>query len=209
MLEQLGESLIPGKVTILYGPRQVGKTTLLNDLLAKLPQKHTLINADEYPYREALASQSKSRLGELLGDNQVLAIDEAQRVPDIGLNLKILVDSFPQAIIIATGSASFDLARRVSEPLTGRTITFNLFPVSYHELKQAYGAFEARTQLERWLVWGGYPAIVSTDQPVLRARMLSELVGAVSLPGHSRDGWGSPFRKNCGFAPFAGLPDRA
>jgi hypothetical protein len=94
------------------------------------------------------------------------------------LNLKILIDSFPQAVILATGSASFDLANKINEPLTGRKLTFNLFPISYAELRQTIGDLEARTQLERWLVWGGYPAIVTTENPVLRERLLGELVGA-------------------------------
>ena len=105
-------------------------------------------------------------------------IDEAQRVPEIGLNLKILIDSYPHAIILATGSASFDLANKISEPLTGRKLTFTLYPVSYPELKQTLGVLEARSQLERWLVWGGYPAIVTTDNPVFRERLLGELVGS-------------------------------
>jgi predicted AAA+ superfamily ATPase len=117
-------------------------------------------------------------LGEVLGDSELLVIDEAQRVPNIGINLKILIDSFPNAIVIATGSASFELANKISEPLTGRTLTFNLYPVSYPELRQTIGAIEARSQLERWLVWGGYPAIVSTEDPVLREKALGELVGA-------------------------------
>lgn len=178
LLAQIKASLLPGKVLILYGPRQVGKTTLANDLLATLPLRSRFVNADELIYREPLSSQNRQRLGEVLGDSELLVIDEAQRVPDIGINLKILVDSFPRAIILATGSASFDLANKVSEPLTGRTLTFNLYPVSYPEIRQTLGSLEARSQLERWLVWGGYPAIVTTEDPVLREKLLGELVGA-------------------------------
>ena len=152
LLAQIKDALLPGKVLILYGPRQVGKTTLANDLLASIQMRSRFVNADELVYREALSSQSRQRLGEVLGDAELLVIDEAQRVPNIGLNLKILIDSYPTAIIIATGSASFDLAKKVSEPLTGRTLTFNLHPVSYPEIRQTLGAIEARDQLERWLV---------------------------------------------------------
>jgi len=178
LLAQIKDALLPGKVLILYGPRQVGKTTLANDLLASIQMRSRFVNADELVYREALSSQSRQRLGEVLGDAELLVIDEAQRVPNIGLNLKILIDSYPTAIIIATGSASFDLAKKVSEPLTGRTLTFNLHPVSYPEIRQTLGAIEARDQLERWLVWGGYPLIVTTRNPNLRERLLGELVGA-------------------------------
>jgi hypothetical protein len=165
-------------VLVLYGPRQVGKTTLAQDLLALTSLRARYINADELTYRQALSSQSRQQLGELLGDAELLVIDEAQRVPDIGLNLKILVDNYPHAAILATGSASFELANKVSEPLTGRKLTFNLNPLSYGELRHALGTFEARSQLERWLVWGGYPAIATTDDPALRQRLLSELVGS-------------------------------
>jgi predicted AAA+ superfamily ATPase len=171
-------ALTPGKVIVLYGPRQVGKTTLAKDLLSQVSLNSRFVNADELIYREALASQSRHRLGELLGDAELLVIDEAQRVSDIGLNLKILIDSFPDAMILATGSASFDLANKISEPLTGRKLTFNLHPVSYGELRQTLGSLETRAQLERWLVWGGYPAIASTENPVLRERLLGELVGS-------------------------------
>ena len=178
LLSQLQDALIPGKVLVLYGPRQVGKTTLANDLLSTVSLRSRFVNADELIYREALASQSRQKLGEVLGDAELLVIDEAQRVPEIGLNLKILIDSYPQAVIVAIGSASFDLANKISEPLTGRKLIFNLYPVSYSEIRQTLGALEARTQLERWLVWGGYPAIVTTDNPVLREHLLGELVGS-------------------------------
>ncbi|MDX9993270.1 MAG: ATP-binding protein [Anaerolineales bacterium] len=178
LLPQIKDMLIPGKVLVLHGPRQVGKTTLANDLIASVALRSRFVNADEIIYREALASQSRQRLGELLGDAELLVIDEAQRVPNIGLNLKILVDSFPQAVILATGSASFELANKISEPLTGRTLTFNMYPVSYAEIRDAFGALEARSQLERWMVWGGYPAATTLNDPALRERLLGEITGA-------------------------------
>ncbi len=178
LLAQLQNALVPGKVLVLYGPRQVGKTTLVLDLLADLIVPHRYLSADELVYREALASQDRRTLGDLLGDNQVLVIDEAQRVPDIGLNLKILVDNYPHAAILATGSASFDLANKISEPLTGRKRTLNLYPVSYAEIAQTWGAFEAKAQLERWLIWGGYPAVVTAESAAARETLLGELVGS-------------------------------
>lgn len=178
ILPQIQDSLQAGKVTVLYGPRQVGKTTLVRELINTLPLRGKFVNADELIYREVLSSQSSQKLGELLGDAELLVIDEAQRVPEIGLNLKILVDTFPHAKIIATGSASFELASKISEPLTGRKLTFNLYPVSYREIQDTFGKVESRAQLERWLIWGGYPTMVSTDDPTLRERLLGELVGS-------------------------------
>lgn len=178
ILPQIQNSLQAGKVLVLYGPRQVGKTTLVKGLVESLSTRSKFVNADELIYREVLASQNSQKLGELLGDAELLVIDEAQRVPEIGLNLKILVDTFPHAKIIATGSASFELASKISEPLTGRKLTFNLYPVSYGEVQETFGKIESRAQLERWLIWGGYPAIVSTEDPTLRERLLGELVGS-------------------------------
>ena len=178
LLAQLQNALVPGKVVVLYGPRQVGKTTLVLELLDSLSMPHRYISADELVYREALASQDRRTLGDLLGDNQLLVIDEAQRVPDIGLNLKILVDNYPHAAILATGSASFYLANKISEPLTGRKRTLNLYPVGYAEIAQTWGVFEAKAQLERWLLWGGYPAVVTTESAAARETLLGELVGS-------------------------------
>jgi predicted AAA+ superfamily ATPase len=178
LLDQLKEYLLPGKVLVLYGPRQVGKTTLVQSLVESVPLRSKVVNADELIYREALSSQNRQRIGEVVEDAELFVIDEAQRVPEIGLNLKILVDNFPDTIVIATGSASFDLANKISEPLTGRKLTFTLYPVSYGEIKQHMGTLEARSQLERWLVWGGYPIITTTENINLRERLLGELVGA-------------------------------
>jgi hypothetical protein len=178
LLEQVQQALVPGRVLVLYGPRQVGKTTLVLDLLDHVSMTRRYISADELIYREALASQDRRTLRDLLGDCQLLVIDEAQRVPDIGLNLKILVDNYPHAAILATGSASFDLANKINEPLTGRKRTLSLYPVSYAEIAQTWGVFEAKTQLERWLLWGGYPAVVTAESAAEREVMLGELVGS-------------------------------
>lgn len=177
LLPQLLSATQPGRVVILYGPRQTGKTTLARELVAQSGQACRYINADELLYREALGSQDKRTLGDLIGDARLFVVDEAQRVPDIGLNLKIIVDSFPDVSVVATGSASFDLANKVNEPLTGRKLTFTLYPISFAELSSTYGAFEARTELERWLIWGSYPAIV-TATVEMRERLLGELVGS-------------------------------
>ncbi len=178
LLENLKQAITPGKVVVVYGPRQVGKTTLLNDLIPLLPLKSRLINGDELVYREALSSQNRQRLGELIQDVDLLILDEAQRVENIGLNLKILIDSYPQACLVATGSASFDLANKIREPLTGRSITLTLYPCGFQELEQSFGIFNARTQLERWLIWGSYPEIAVTEIASRRETLLSELVGS-------------------------------
>ena len=177
LLEQLKNSLLPGKVIVLYGPRQVGKTTLVKTVLETVGRRTRFVNADELLYREALGSQNRQTLDGVLGDAQLLIIDEAQRVPNIGLNLKILIDNHPNITIIATGSAPFELANQINEPLTGRKLTFNLYPVSYPEISKALGRIEAKAALDQWLVWGGYPEIVTAPSH-LRSRLLGELAGS-------------------------------
>ena len=178
LIDELQNNLIQGKVLVLYGHRQAGKTTLAQDLLASTTLRTKFVNADELLYREALASQDLKTLNEVLGNAEWLIIDEAQRVPEIGLNLKILVDNNPNVTILATGSASFELANKISEPLTGRKLTFTLYPLRYAELSKALGALETRNQLERWMVWGGYPVVATTNDRALRERLLGELVGS-------------------------------
>jgi predicted AAA+ superfamily ATPase len=178
LLDTIERKLEKGKVLILYGPRRVGKTTLLKNILSHQKEKYLLLNGDELSVRELLASQDKQKLGELLGENAFLAIDEAQRIENIGLNLKILVDNFPDRVFLASGSASFDLANKVNEPLTGRKNTTLLYPISFGELKNVYGLFEAKRQLERWLIFGTYPEVITTENVQKRKQYLDELVGS-------------------------------
>lgn len=178
LLNTIERKLEKGKVLILYGPRRVGKTTLLKDILSHQQDKYLLLNGDELTTRELLASQDKQKFGELLGENTFLAIDEAQRIENIGLNLKILVDNFPDRVFLASGSASFDLASKINEPLTGRKNTTLLYPISFGELKNTYGLFEAKRQLERWIIFGTYPEVVTTEDTQKRKQYLDELVGS-------------------------------
>jgi hypothetical protein len=177
-LEKLVETIVSGKVMVIYGPRQVGKTTLVNAYMQLTPDRTVLINGDEAIYGDALSSRSLPQLESIIGDAELLIIDEAQRIENIGINLKIIVDNFPSLKIIATGSASFELANRISEPLTGRKRTLTLFPVSYFECQKTFGSFEARHQLDRWLVWGGYPEVVAASGRNEREAILEELVSS-------------------------------
>jgi len=171
-------ALQQGKVTILYGPRQVGKTTLLSQLSENLSAPYLQVNGDQLKYREVLSSADSGKLGELIGDNEILIIDEAQRVPNIGLNLKIIVDHFPKVKVLVIGSASLDLASKISEPLTGRKKTFMLYPVSYQEVENWQGSFEARQQLERWLIFGTYPEALTIESREQRENYLAELASS-------------------------------
>ena len=145
---------------VIYGPRQEsGKTTLVKQLLSTLPYRARVINADEVFFRETLSSQDARQLRDLVDGYDILFVDEAQRVPEIGLNLKIIADQIPSVRVIVTGSSSLDLASKVREPLTGRTWTFSLFPIAQHELAVLRNPDELRYELDERLVFGSYPAL--------------------------------------------------
>ena len=147
------------KAIVIYGPRQVGKTTLCRTLTKQLGPKTLWINADEGRYMEVLSSQDSKKLHELVHGYELLIIDEAQRIPNIGINLKILIDTLPELKIIATGSSSFELANIIAEPLTGRKWTYQLYPIAQLELTSLLNSFELKGQLEERLIWGSYPEL--------------------------------------------------
>lgn len=164
-----------GKAVIIYGPRQSGKTTLAEDIINDLGCKTIYVNGDELSYVDVLSSRDGRKLAELVAGYELLFIDEAQRIPDIGINLKIIIDNHPQLKVIATGSSSFDLANSINEPLTGRKWTFQLYPISMLELQGVYNPFELRDQLEERLVWGSYPNIFNLPGHDLKTAYLREL----------------------------------
>lgn len=173
---QIGKTLQEErKIIILYGPRQVGKTTLVNQILKDYPKKALEINADQLKFNDVLSSRDLKKMKELLGDHQLLFIDEAQRISDIGINLKILHDSISELQIIATGSSSFELANNTREPLTGRTRTFQLFPVSIGELSKQMTPFEIKDQLDQYLRYGMYPEVIGLEGVNRKVTHLREL----------------------------------
>lgn len=151
-----------GKVFILYGPRRVGKTELIKKLLSNFEGKMYSGTGDSLELREILSSQQLNKISTFLGNYELVFIDEAQRIPNIGIGLKLLVDHFPETIIITTGSSSFDLSNQLGEPLTGRNITRILYPVSVFELYHQVGGMKILQRLENLLVYGGYPETLNT-----------------------------------------------
>ncbi len=155
-----------GRVIIIYGPRRVGKTTVARQILAEAPVEEQLyLNCDEMVTADALKPTSLAALERVIGSAKRIVIDEAQRVENIGLTLKLLIDTHPELDIIATGSSSFDLAGKVKEPLTGRAYEFMLTPLSIAEIKNhfKYSDLQMETLLPRLLRLGTYPGIVLTD----------------------------------------------
>lgn len=166
------------KIIILYGARQVGKTTLIKLLLKTHFNKILEINADQKKFQDVLSSTDLNQLKRLVSGYNLLFIDEAQRIPNIGLNLKILHDNIPNLKIIATGSSSFELANKVSEPLTGRTWTFTLFPISILELNELNNPFEIDEKIPEFLTFGMYPEIFSYGNDLDKMDYLKELINS-------------------------------
>lgn len=163
------------KIVIIYGARQVGKTTLANQIIDRIGLKTLKINADEKKYHEVLSSRDLDKMKSLVSGYELLFIDEAQRIENIGVNLKILADGLKDLKIIVTGSSSFELANKVKEPLTGRVWTYNLYPLSFLELANRYNNFELKGFLENFLVFGSYPEVHTTENFKNKKKLLEEI----------------------------------
>ncbi|MEA1887794.1 MAG: AAA family ATPase, partial [Bacteroidota bacterium] len=121
-------NLDKGKAIIIIGPRQVGKTTLVNQIVSKLKRKTLFLNCDEIEVKNSLSTHSLTKLRNTIGPNKLIVIDEAQRVKDIGLTLKLIIDNFQGIQLIVTGSSALELSNSINEPLTGRKFEFYLYP---------------------------------------------------------------------------------
>lgn len=157
--DSIQKLLFKGKVIILYGARRTGKTTLSKALLAGFGDEARYINCEILQYRQALETTNTALLNDFLGNYKVIVLDEAQSIPNIGLTLKVLADTRPDIQLIATGSSSFDMAQSVSEPLTGRSRTFTLYPFSLTEISQETLPVDWDARLENMLRFGMYPDV--------------------------------------------------
>lgn len=153
--------LFKGKAFIIFGPRQTGKTTFVEQLLAKVNKKTLYLNGDDADVRESLAKPNATQIGQLLGDHEVLFIDEAQRLTEVGLLIKIIVDRFKKVQVIATGSSAFELSGKINESLTGRKYEMMLLPFSYSELVKHSDFLTEERLLEQRLIYGSYPEVIN------------------------------------------------
>ncbi|MEF8845282.1 MAG: ATP-binding protein [Bacteroidales bacterium] len=164
------------KIVILYGARQTGKTTLATHILDASGKKVMAVNADQQKYIDVLSSKDARKLKGLIGKNEILFIDEAQRIPDIGINLKIIHEELPELRLFITGSSSIHIATQVAEALTGRKFLFSLYPLSLKELNYHYSSFEIDDMLEELLIYGSYPEVF-TEQGYHEKKLILEELG--------------------------------
>ena len=173
--------LTKGKVLTIYGPRRVGKTSLVNQILKTFSGKIYIGSGDDVSVRELLSSEDSQRIISSFTGYNLVFIDEAQLIPNIGTGLKILVDNLPDLIIIASGSSSFDLADKLGEPLTGRQKIRTLFPISMIEIADMSGRMEIVKKLNEYLIFGTYPEILTSDNVTGKIEYLSTLRDAYLL----------------------------
>ena len=181
VLRSFDDLLKPNKVLVIYGPRQVGKTTLVREYLEHTPFKYRLHTGEDLRVQSVLSSRDLKSLRDFSEGLELLVIDEAQRVPEVGVGLKLLVDHVEGLRIVATGSASFDLSAKVGEPLTGRKATRILYPLAQAELVEEQSQFELRSSLEEFLVYGAYPEVLTSASKDDKKEYLHEIVGSYLL----------------------------
>lgn len=176
LFQTISDQLFKGKAIILLGPRQVGKTTLVSSLKDALSQQVLWLNGDESNVREALSNTGLAQLKSIIGANKVVVIDEAQRIENVGITIKLIVDNFKDVQVIATGSSSFELANKINEPLTGRKYEHILLPLSHDELLKHFGYLEEKAMLHHRLIYGSYPEVVT--HPGEEEQILKSLSGS-------------------------------
>lgn len=160
---KLDELVLPGKVFILYGPRRVGKTELIKRFIKKFEGKVYQGTGDNMELQQILVSRNLSMFKTVFGAYDLIFIDEAQRIPQIGIALKLLIDHLPNVRIIATGSSSFDLSNALGEPLTGRQKIRTLYPLSILELNEQFGGMDVIHRLEQLMIFGAYPEVLTLE----------------------------------------------
>ena len=161
---KIERAFFKGKAILVSGARQVGKTTMLEHILQKYQDKLLALDGDDITIQELLNRPNTQQIKQIIGDNKLVFIDEAQRIPEIGLTSKIIIDKFKDVQLILSGSSSFDLYSKVNEPLTGRKWTFNLWPVSWEEWQNHVGYVKAEQDVENRLVFGFYPDVLNHEE---------------------------------------------
>lgn len=177
----IAEKIQPGKVVIISGARRVGKTVLVNTLIKQMSKNILFLNGEDINTHLALEKRSVENYKNLLGSKEVLVIDEAQNIPEIGKILKLIVDEFPSLKVIVTGSSAFDIHNLAGEPLTGRKYTYVLFPLSERELSQSDHPIARNDILQNRLIYGNYPELIHLPGNDDKREYLTEIVSSYLL----------------------------
>jgi predicted AAA+ superfamily ATPase len=180
-LATLKKNLDPRKVNVILGIRRAGKTSLLEKFLEAYEHKYLFLNGDDIQAQDLLSRQSITQFQNLLAGYKLLVIDEAQQVPNIGLNLKLIIDHIKDVTVLVTGSSLFDLDQKLGEPLTGRKKTFKLFTIAQLELNAYENPLESSANLDNRLVYGSYPEVVTAINNHEKEIYLREIVNSYLL----------------------------
>ncbi|MFS4416524.1 ATP-binding protein [Maribacter sp. 2307ULW6-5] len=157
--EKIAQKLDKGKAILVIGPRQVGKTTLINSILEN--REHLFLDGDDSTVRNLLTDPNTEQLKSIIGNYNTLFIDEAQRIENIGLTLKIITDQFKKVQLLVSGSSAFELNNQTGEPLTGRKWEYKLYPISWQELEESIGYVKSEQQIELRILYGMYPDVIN------------------------------------------------
>jgi len=178
---RIEEYLVPGKVIVLLGPRRVGKTVLVRQIISSITEPVLFLNGEDINTRELLARRSVPHYLQLLDGRKILIIDEAQKIPDVGAALKLMIDEIAGLRVLITGSSAFDVENRTGEPLTGRKYTFRLYPLSDAEYDQKYSVPERKDKMKERLIYGCYPELLTMSNSGMKAAYLNDLVSSYLL----------------------------
>lgn len=179
--DRIISELKPNYVSLLFGARRVGKTVLIKEIIKKLKLNHLFLNGEDYDVQALLEPQSVANYKRMLEGIELLIIDEAQNIKDIGKKLKLIVDEIPNIKVIASGSSSFDLLNKAGEPLVGRSKTYHLFPFCHAELAKNENPLQTIQELESRLIYGTYPDIENLDSINEKQDYLREISNAYLL----------------------------
>ncbi len=174
--ETIISELQPGKVIVIYGARRVGKTVLIEQLMQRFQGKKILLNGEDITTINMLSRRSIANYQQLFANIDLLIIDEAQNINDIGKILKLIVDNLKNLSILVSGSSSFDLKNQAGEPLVGRSYSFILYPFSHNEVLQIENQIELIQHVEQYLVYGNYPELFTIEDFIKKQNYLIEIV---------------------------------
>ncbi len=168
---KIKDRFFKGKIIVICGARQVGKTTLAKKILFDLGKDGRYLNCELLSVERGFSELEAEKIKSFLGNYKLIVLDEAQNIPNIGKVLKIIVDTYPEIQIIATGSSSFDLSQKISESLTGRAFTFILYPLSLKEIKEKRDMFFVESKIENLLRFGSYPEVFQLHEEAAKERL--------------------------------------